>query len=1448
MTAADDIGPGRLRDVVGRLDAREIADALWLARLMTNVPPTVSSTSGARSADEKPAGTLGDQKPPTSVSCTDSQPSEQREASPEDVVETGLHVDGPETAGAGSLPARGIRLARESALRDRLGLARAFRPLKQSIAMPSRQALDEHRTAEISAETQMLTLALRSDTERRFDLALVIDASQSMGVWHDAVQELKDLLEKQGAFRDVRSWSFNSDYRDPVLTTYGRRTWSPDAPAHSNSSTQGLVEAAGRRIVLVVTDGIGTAWRGESMSSLLRRWGKAGPLAIVQVLPQRLWRDTSLKPWPAMLAAAPPGHSRPRIIPEWSADPAVHSGVSERAGERGSGWLPVLGLSRQSLEPWTAAVAGRLPGVRPVAALPLPAVGRFGGGLSHQDESYDRAPKSAESAWDIVRRFRIQASPLAFDLAGYLAAAPLTLPVMRVVQGALVPNSRPDHLAELFLYGLLTRSPKSGLGEHADQVLYDFPPGVRENLLSTRTRSDAYNVLDELSRVSRRLSPRFGANLDFRALIPSNESAATSAIPEGSRPFAFAQVAVTVLGGLGGKYEDLAQRITPLLEPVDLPALQVSSRAKPIALQSRRPKSPTSGPSSGAVHQIAQIGTSPALSESDSTTKSPPHYIIENSRETAPNTPLKVPKLHYPDPTRSRAILIGTSEYENYGPLPAVANNLNKLHDIFTDAEYGGFLPENCHVIHNPQDPGILARHIRDVANDAIDTLFIYCSGHGAISSDSDEPSLFLRYTKSSDLYYAAFPISMIQHAIKSSPAATKIFVLECSWSGQVAAGALTGIDDDTLQEIVKMDGVYTLTASTADEVPVAPADGTYTAFSEAFIRILKSPLEDYPAGVTMTQLHSLIYRDLQSRGYPVPRQSAVNSGGDLALIAWNANTPRPQNNASQIPLSPAAGKSGNPVTRAPELSRRVEQFEPEFGRGPGKIDQRLVGLLRQVREQDERIPAGTQEPRFPDPDRSRAILIGTAEYAGGQPSAVANLHRLREVFTDAERGGFSFDDCHVIDNPQDPRALSEHVKDFAGEATDVLLVYCSGHGIIDLRRNELQLVLKHAEVSDIHHTAIPVSLIQEAIKDSPAAVKIFIFECSWAGQAVVGTVVDADSNRLQAQAEMEGVYTLTASAVDKSPPLLTDATYTAFSEALIRILESPVGEYPAGVTLTQLYPLISEDLRSQGYPIPKQSATNRAGDLALVGWDLGRDAREKSTAIDSIVTEMIRISGPTHPYVLYARDIQCYWWVKAGRIKEAKDLLWRILTARTGILGSDHPEVLNTRQYFAHITGLTGDHAGAAAQFRQLWSDRERVNGPNHPDTQIAIDFLACWTGINGNLDEAVELYQKLNDEHSWMYGPTDARTLDTKEKLGDWQSRAGKNDLARNTFDQLMYNWSTIEGPQSRNAERARRKRDHQAAGGDGLDSDFSGGDSYPQQLDQVFTPSAAVPRFSQ
>jgi len=208
--------------------------------------------------------------------------------------------------------------------------------------------------------------------------------------------------------------------------------------------------------------------------------------------------------------------------------------------------VPVMELSARWLGPWAGVVAGA-PGWRKLALLAASTAG-----LATRP-----GMPAAGSAAEVVRRFRSAASPTAFQLACYLSAACLNLPVMRLVQRVMLPESDSAHLAEVFLGGLLCTIPNGAQHEGTEIVEYDFLPGVRNELNSYLLRDEMLAVLSETSRF---MAERFGQRLDFAALVSDPEGTPLPAfISDGGQPLAY--IAATTLAKLGGRYRVLADRL-----------------------------------------------------------------------------------------------------------------------------------------------------------------------------------------------------------------------------------------------------------------------------------------------------------------------------------------------------------------------------------------------------------------------------------------------------------------------------------------------------------------------------------------------------------------------------------------------------------------------------------------------------------------------------------------------------------------------------------------------------------------------------------------------------------------------------------------------------------------------------------------------------------------------
>lgn len=70
-----------------------------------------------------------------------------------------------------------------------------------------------------------------------------------------------------------------------------------------------------------------------------------------------------------------------------------------------------------------------------------------------------------------------------------------------------------------------------------------------------------------------------------------------------------------------------------------------------------------------------------------------------------------------PDPTASRAVLIGTSSYRHLGQLPMVGANLRDLSEALRDAMLWGLPEQHCTVVSDPSDASAMLDSVHRAAH-----------------------------------------------------------------------------------------------------------------------------------------------------------------------------------------------------------------------------------------------------------------------------------------------------------------------------------------------------------------------------------------------------------------------------------------------------------------------------------------------------------------------------------------------------------------------------------------------------------------------------------------------------------------------------------------------------------------------------------------------------------
>jgi tetratricopeptide (TPR) repeat protein len=506
---------GRLPEFIARLreagwepTAEEVAEALWLARwtgtdVREDAPP---SPAGEEEAAADPASLPSPSVPPASPADRGADPPAPVWA--ERSAPVSLYA--PDRHGGTPPRAFAVRAPAASTLPGLLGFQRAMRPLlgyrPQLPAAPG--PLDEAATADLSARSAAIRPVFGPAARPDADVLLLMDASATTSVWQLTFDILRQTCEQLGAFRDVQAlYLHRAADGSPLIGTSPERAATRLRPADQYRDT------TGRQLTLVVSDCVGPLWQDGGAHRLLHRWSGSSPLAVVQPLPPRLWHRTALPAQSGLLIRDRDASGRLAFEPDDSGQPPSHDALA----------VPVLLPTTAALGSWARLLGGRGGRtVRGAAAWVRP---------RHHAMPAPGPSQNRPRADELLADFRASASPGALDLVVHLAAVPLVLPVIQLVQEAMLPDSGPMELAEVLLSGLLERLPDI---EGSPGPRYDFAPGVQELLLQSLDRGAAMLVLKYLGEYVGR---RFGKGTrNFPALAVARLSGQSPETSESDWP------------------------------------------------------------------------------------------------------------------------------------------------------------------------------------------------------------------------------------------------------------------------------------------------------------------------------------------------------------------------------------------------------------------------------------------------------------------------------------------------------------------------------------------------------------------------------------------------------------------------------------------------------------------------------------------------------------------------------------------------------------------------------------------------------------------------------------------------------------------------------------------------------------------------------------------------
>ncbi len=242
--------------------------------------------------------------------------------------------------------------------------------------------------------------------------------------------------------------------------------------------------------------------------------------------------------------------------------------------------LPVVPLDPASLATWSHLVCGA--GLSGTTGVRLPP--RWPRIHISDPPAAANPVEAAERVRKRLERFFQRSSAGGRRLLQVMAAAPvLTLPVIRLLQAAMVPGERsPLGMAEVLLSGLVRRlddDPETGRvtdrQRRPDRIQFGFDEGVREALLDWLPPADTADVVQRVSELVERRWDQIDGVPPFRAYLadPTALPAEHTLAPM----VAFATATADIIERLGGPYRTYARK---LRESVGRPSEELWPKAR----------------------------------------------------------------------------------------------------------------------------------------------------------------------------------------------------------------------------------------------------------------------------------------------------------------------------------------------------------------------------------------------------------------------------------------------------------------------------------------------------------------------------------------------------------------------------------------------------------------------------------------------------------------------------------------------------------------------------------------------------------------------------------------------------------------------------------------------------------------------------------------------------
>jgi hypothetical protein len=144
-------------------------------------------------------------------------------------------------------------------------------------------------------------------------------------------------------------------------------------------------------------------------------------------------------------------------------------------------------------------------------------------------------------------------------------------------------------------------------------------------------------------------------------------------------------------------------------------------------------------------------------------------------------------------------------------------------------------------------------------------------AGHGIVGCRL-ELCLGMPHSDWSEPAFGSLSCDALRDRVLDSPAATKVVILDCCYSGRAGSTALS---DDVGSIVCQLgvDGTYPLTSVHSNQVSLALPDEDHTAFTGRLLRLLTNGIPGGPELLTVDDLYRQLLATMTREGLPAPER-----------------------------------------------------------------------------------------------------------------------------------------------------------------------------------------------------------------------------------------------------------------------------------------------------------------------------------------------------------------------------------------------------------------------------------------------------------------------------------------------------------------------------------------------------------------------------------------------